>query len=164
MQHVFGIAPWLSSAAFALAAGLGLALYSPAGTWSDQRGAAWVLRGALGVRLLAFLAMLALGLTHLGGQTWLALLAFTFVVLAWSFISVSGTALTAHLSTIGEGEGMGIFNAVTAVAGVMGAALGGWLAGRWGYSAALILAVVGVALGVLLTFTGEQMRHTTVAD
>jgi predicted MFS family arabinose efflux permease len=154
MQHVFGIAPWLSSAAFALAAGLGLTLYSPAGEWSDHWGAAWVLRGALGLRLLAFLGMLALGLTHMGSQVWLALLAFTFVVLAWSLLSVSGTALTARLSVIGEGEGMGIFNAVTAVAGVMGATLGGWLAGRWGYTAALALAAVGVALGVLLTFAG----------
>jgi predicted MFS family arabinose efflux permease len=116
------------------------------------------------MRLLAFLAMLALGLSHVGGQGWLALLAFTFVVLAWSFLSVSGTALTAHLSTIGEGESLGIFNAVTAVAGVMGAVLGGWIAGRWGYNAALALAVVGVALGVLLTFAGGQIRHTTVTD
>jgi predicted MFS family arabinose efflux permease len=36
----------------------------------------------------------------------------------------------------------------------MGATLGGWLAGRWGYTAPLALAAVGVALGVLLTFAG----------
>jgi uncharacterized membrane protein YeaQ/YmgE (transglycosylase-associated protein family) len=31
---------------------------------------------------------------------------------------------------------MGLFNAVTSLAGVLGAALGGWLAGQWGYNAA----------------------------
>ncbi|HSB80927.1 MAG TPA: hypothetical protein VLM91_19260 [Candidatus Methylomirabilis sp.] len=87
---------------------------------------------ALGVRLLAFLNLLALGFTHPGGGRWLALLAFLFVVLAWSLLSVSGTALTAELSPGGEGQAMGLFNATTAVAGVIGAALGGWVAGRGG--------------------------------
>jgi DHA1 family tetracycline resistance protein-like MFS transporter len=150
MQQVYGVAPGLSSAGFAVAAGLGLALYSPAGRWSERFGPAWVVRAALGVRLVAFLGLLGLGLTHAGGATWLALLAFLFVVLAWSLLSVGGTALTARLSPVGEGEGMGIFNAVTALAGVIGAVLGGWAAGQWGYTAVSSLAVGGVGLGLLL--------------
>jgi uncharacterized membrane protein YeaQ/YmgE (transglycosylase-associated protein family) len=51
---------------------------------------------------------------------------------------------------VGEGAGMGIFNAANAIAGVIGAALGGWVAGRWGYNAASVLAVVGVVLGLAL--------------
>jgi DHA1 family tetracycline resistance protein-like MFS transporter len=161
MQQVFGIAPGLSSSAFAAAAGLGLALYSPAGKWSDRLGAAPVLKMALGVRLIAFLGLLVLGLLHVGGQNWLALVAFATVVLSWSLLSVSGTTLTARLSTIGEGEGMGFFNAVSAFAGVIGAALGGWAAGRWGYNAAAALAGGGVALGLLLAFGGRLSRPAT---
>lgn len=164
MQQVFGIAPHFSSSAFALAAGLGLALYSPAGEWSDRLGAVGVLETALGVRLLAFLSILALGLLHLGGQGWGALLAFTFVVLSWSLLSVSGTALTAHLSPFGEGEGMGIFNAVNALAGVTGAALGGWAVGRWGYNAVSGLAVIGITLGLILVFVGRLTNPTTGDD
>jgi predicted MFS family arabinose efflux permease len=111
-----------------------------------------VLWSALGVRLVAFLGLLGLGLTHVGAAPWLALLAFLFVVLAWSLLSVGGTALTARLSPVGEGEGLGIFNAVTAVAGVIGAALGGWVAGQWGYNAVSGLAAGGVGLGLLLLF------------
>lgn len=150
MEHLYVVPPGLSSSAFGIAAALGLALYSPAGRWSDRSSPASVLRIALAVRLLAFLGLLILGFTRYGGRGYLALLAFLFVVLAWSLLSVSGTALTAELSPVGEGEGMGLFNAATAVAGVIGSAVGGWIAGRWGYPAALGLAVTGVAIGLAI--------------
>jgi DHA1 family tetracycline resistance protein-like MFS transporter len=150
MRQLFRVAPGLSSVGFALAAGLGLTLYSPAGHWSDRFGSTRVLKAALGVRLLAFSSLLVLGVAHFS-QGWLALLSFLFVVLAWSLLSVSGTALTARLSPVGEGEGMGIFNATTALAGTVGAVLGGWASGYWGYNAAIAVAVVGVAGGLLLT-------------
>jgi DHA1 family tetracycline resistance protein-like MFS transporter len=147
MSELYGVAPGLSSAGFAVAAGVGLTLYSPAGRWADRLGPARVLKAALGVRLLAFLSLFALGITHFG-QAWLPLLSFLFIVLAWSLLSVSGTALTAQLSPVGEGEGMGIFNAATALAGTIGAVLGGWVSGYWGYNGAIVLAVVGMALGL----------------
>jgi MFS family permease len=81
------------------------------------------------------------------------LLCVIIVILSWSLLSVSGTALTARLSQGAEGEGMGLFNAATALAGVTGAALGGWVAEHWGYHIALGLPVVGIALGLLLTLT-----------
>jgi hypothetical protein len=33
---------------------------------------------------------------------------------------------------------------------VLGSALGGWAAGLWGYNAAVAMALVGVALGLIL--------------
>ena len=56
------------------------------------------------------------------GWAWLALLGIIIVFLSWWLLSVSGTALTACLSQVGEEEGM--TNATTALAGVTGAALG----------------------------------------
>lgn len=150
MRQLYGVGPGLSSTGFAVAAGMGLALYSPAGRWSDRFGSAKVLKAALGVRLLAFLSLFVLGVTHFG-QAWLALLSFLFVVLAWSLLSVSGTALTAQLSPASEGEGMGIFNAATALAGTVGAVIGGWVSGYWGYNGAIALAMAGVALGLVFT-------------
>ncbi|MDD5369283.1 MAG: MFS transporter [Anaerolineaceae bacterium] len=151
MQTVFGIPPGISSAAFAVVAGVGLALYSPAGNWSERYGSARVIRTALGIRWLAYVSLFAIGFTHLRFQNWWALFAFAFVVCAWSLISVSGTTLAAQLSPVGEGEGLGIFNATNALAGVMGAALGGWVAGFWGYNFIAVVAVVGVALGLVLS-------------
>ena len=58
MQQEFGVTPALSSTAFAVAAGVGLALYSPAGAWSRQFGPLRVLRISWVVRLAAALARL----------------------------------------------------------------------------------------------------------
>jgi Major Facilitator Superfamily len=60
MHEVFGITPALSSLACALAVGLRLFLYAPAGRWSHRVGPARVLQGALGVRLLAFVGLCSL--------------------------------------------------------------------------------------------------------
>lgn len=151
MQQVFGITPDISSLAFGVMAGLGLTLYTPAGHWSDRFGPVRVLWVSLVMRLLAFVSLWVLGFTHFGNQGWLSLVAFAFVVFAWSMMSVSGTALAAQLSPVGEGEGMGIFNGVNALSGVVGAVLGGWVAGIWGYATTSIVAVTGVASGLVLS-------------
>ncbi len=161
MERVFRITPGVSSAAFAVMAGLGLSLYTPAGKWSERLGSARLLLISMAARLLAFLILLTLGLTRLGSQGWLALLAFAVVVLVWSLMSVSGTDLAARLSTLGEGEGMGLFNAMTALAGVIGAILGGWAAGTWGYNAVSIVAVLGLASGLILSaIPRREESHT----
>ena len=72
------------------------------------------------------------------------------IVLPWSMLSVSSTALTAHLSPVGEGTGIGILNATSAIAGMLGAMVGGWLAAHWGYYAVLGLAVSGLTAGLAL--------------
>jgi DHA1 family tetracycline resistance protein-like MFS transporter len=158
MQKVYGVSPATSSVAFAIIAALGLTLYTPAGKWSEHQGPRRILRVSLGIRLLAFGGMFGLVFFGAGGSTGpLALLVFAFVVLAWSLMSVSGTAMAARLSTIGEGQGLGIFNALTAVAGMLGAVLGGWAAGVWGYSSVVVLALAGVALGLGISFlTGRK--------
>lgn len=164
MQSVYHVTPALASAVFAVAAALGLALYLPAGHLSKRFGAARILQGALGLRLLAFLGLVVLGLASFAGRDWLALLSFVFVVLAWSFLSVSGTTLTARLTPAGEGEGMGIFNATTALAGVIGAAAGGWVAGQWGYGAVPILSAAGVFAGLILLGVVPSFTETVSPD
>jgi predicted MFS family arabinose efflux permease len=140
--------------------GLGLARYVPAGLWAERCGPELVLKSALSVRGLAFVGLVGLGCLPLAGRGWLALLCLIVVILCWSLLSVSGTALTARLSQGGEGEGMGLFNATTALAGVTGAALGGWVAEYWGYHIALGLPLVGIALGLLLALTVRPVRRS----
>jgi MFS transporter, DHA1 family, tetracycline resistance protein len=149
MQRLYGVSPWLSSSGAAVAHGLGLALYVPAGLWAEQCGPERVLKNAFSLRWLAFISLLGLRFLPLAGRGWLALLCVIVVILSWSMLSVSGTALTARLSQGGEGEGMGLFNATTALAGVTGAALGGWGAEYWGYHMALGLPVVGIVSAIL---------------
>jgi DHA1 family tetracycline resistance protein-like MFS transporter len=151
MKKVFSITPDISSVAFAVMAGLSLMLYTPSGTWSERLGSLPVLRVSLLMRLAAFIGVFALGFAQFGFKGWLALIAFAFVVLVWPLMNVSGTALAADLSPVAEGEGMGIFNAANALAGFIGAALGGWVAQRWGYEVSAVVAVVGVTSGFVLS-------------
>ncbi len=160
MERVFGITPGYSSVGFAVSAGLGLAFYSPAGRWAQHFSSARVFQAGLLIRLAAMAGMLLLGLAHPLGLGVLGLACFLFIVLAWSLLSVAGTAITAETSPIGTGEGMGIFNATTAVAGVLGAALGGWAAGSWGYQAVPFLGLGGVLLGFLLSAALSDKIHT----
>jgi len=151
MQRLYGVSPGPSSAGYAMAAALGLILYAPAGKWSARRGPLLLFQGALGLRCCAFLALAILTLARFSGRGWLAMLFFLFNVLAWSVLSVSSTELIASLAPQNEGEGMGVFNAVTALSGVIGAVMGGWAASLWGYVAIPVMGMVGVggALGTL---------------
>jgi DHA1 family tetracycline resistance protein-like MFS transporter len=150
MEHLYGVLPRASSIGYAVAAGLGLVLYAPAGRWSDRKGPQSVFRVGLALRIAAFAALIALFLVALPSRGWIAMLVFLFVVLAWSLLSVSSTALVACLSTQREGEAMGAFNAVTALSGVIGAALGGLLADSWGYSAVPVIGITGTLCGFLI--------------
>ena len=160
MKQAFGVTPARSSAAFAVAATLGLLLYSPAGRWATRVGSLRVLRAGLVARLIALAALVALGWTPgLAGRDYLAMGCFVLIVLAWSPLAVAGTAMAAELSPVGKGAGLGLFNAASAVAGVLGAAAGGWVASLWGYDATVMLALAGVALGLALAVAARPVRQ-----
>lgn len=157
MQRVYAASPAVSSMAFALAAALGLGLYSPAGRWSERLGPARVLRSGLALRTLAFCALAALAFGAVAGRGWGALAGFIVVVLAWSLLTVSGTSLAALLSPVGEGAGLGVYSATSSLAGVTGALLGGAIAGGWGYRAVPIASAAALGLGLLAVVTGGRV-------
>ncbi len=163
MQQAYGIAPACGAASFAVAAVLGLPLYAVAGRWCEHASPGKVFRSGLSLR---FLAMLGLAISaYLPEQThaWTALVCFTGSVLAWSFLSVSGTALAAQLAPGGEGTGLGIFNATGALAGVIGASVGGWAAQQWSYSVVVWISLVGLGLALLLTVVLEPSMRVPTA-
>jgi MFS family permease len=164
MWEVFGMPAAFSSSLFALAAGLRLVLYAPMGHWSTQIGPLRLLCIALAVRLLAFVGFLGFEWLSIPGQRWLVVAAFFLIALPWAPLSVSSKGLTARLSPVGEGQGMGFLNAISALAGVLGASLGGWCTAQWNYSAGAVLATVGLSLGLLLALTLQsETVHTGVA-
>ena len=157
MQKAYGVGPALSSAGFAVSAGLGLFLYAPAGRWSSSGRPRVVLRIGMAVRTAAYALLWFLALSRGAQAGWPALGLFSIVVLAWSALSVASTALVAEMYARGgnEGEGLGLFNAVTALAGVAGAAGGGWAAGARGYEAVPVVALAGTVIGLALLFAGR---------
>ncbi len=150
MNGLFGVPPGPASGVFAFAAMLGLLLYSAAGRWAVRYGSLRVLTAGLGLRLAALAAMMLLAASGTSSGRWLAPLCFIVVVLAWSLLSVSGTALAAELSPFAQGEAIGLFNAVTAGAGVVGSVAGGSVAAGLGYAAVPVVAMAGSLIGLLL--------------
>ena len=64
---------------------------------------------------------------------------YILIPIAWSPLIVGGTAWTAQLATFQEGEALGAFNAITAVAAVIAAFAAGLLAKNFGYGMVLII-------------------------
>jgi predicted MFS family arabinose efflux permease len=85
-------------------------------------------------------------------------ISFTIIMFCLPFLGVSGTALTAQLSTFGKGAHMGVFNAVSALACVTGSALGGCLASWSGYAVAAGLFVITEALALYLLKISDLSR------
>ncbi len=150
MKTAYGVAPAAASVGFAVSAMLGLALYPLAGNWSARLGSVRLLQIGFGIRILAFLGFLSIGFANGTTHPGLALFNFLFIVLAWSLLSVAGTEMTSELSRSNEGEGLGLYNAATSIAGVLGAVLGGALADRFGYSAIQIFALISIGLGLVI--------------
>jgi MFS family permease len=157
MNRAYGVGPAVSSAAFAVSAGLGLLLYAPAGRWSSSGRPLRVLRAGLAIRSAAYLLLTLLIALKAPASGWPALGTFLLIVLAWSALSVASTALVAEMFSRrkSEGEGLGLFNAVTALAGVAGSAVGGWAAGVWGYGAVPFVALFGTLGGLAVFLAGR---------
>ncbi len=157
MQRSYGVAPGLSSVGFAVSAAAGLLLYAPAGRWSSGGRSVTVLRVGIAARLAAFAALSLLAFSRGISQGWPALGSFLVVVLAWSVLSVASTALVAEMHAKGknEGEGIGLFNASTALAGVIGSVGGGLAAGAWGFGAVPVVALAGTAAGLVIMLSGR---------
>ncbi|HZU07055.1 MAG TPA: MFS transporter [Chloroflexota bacterium] len=151
MQQVFGVPPGPSSFALAVSAGIGITLYSPAGGLVHRSGDLRVLQAGLAVRLGAVSALLGLGVATFPERAWLGIVAFVVLDLAWSLLSVSGTVLASRLAPLAEGEAMGLYNTAAALASLLGAALGGWVADQVGYNGVWWLGIAGVAAALGLT-------------
>jgi predicted MFS family arabinose efflux permease len=151
VENIYGITPGPASFALAAATGIGLALYSPASLLTHRFGGVRVLQVALAARLVTFVALIALAATAFSGREAAVLVAFAAIELAFPIMSVSSTLLTSQLSPVGEGEGMGLYTAVAALAGLGGAVLGGWVAATTGYTTTLWLAAGTIVAALILS-------------
>ena len=159
MGDVFHIPPAQSSLVLAVATGLTTVLYAPASALVHRLGAARVLQGGLALRTAALAALLGVALVSFVGRDWTAVVIFVALALAWPFVSIASTVLTSAISPVGEGEGMGIYNATAGLSNLIGAVLGGAVAHWGGYHAVLILGAVSIALSLLLALPIQPVRR-----
>jgi MFS family permease len=150
MQDAYGIGQRHLAFGFACAMGISVLLYAEAGRCNQRFGPSRIIRVILVIRLLAFVGLLALLSVDMFKSSTLTFFSFFIIFLCWPFLGVSGTTLTARLSNLVKGEGIGIFHAVFAMAAVVGAAMGGWLASWGGYAVAVGMATVTEAFGLII--------------
>lgn len=149
-KDLFHINPALSSVGFAVAAAAGLFLYAPSGRLSDRIGALKVLDISVLTRIAALLCLWLLTFTAASSTGPASLLIFGIIVLAWSPLSVSSVAFTASVSTVGEGEAMGLYNTASSAAAIIGSLAGGMIAAAEGYRAVPLLAAALLGTGLLV--------------
>ncbi len=157
-KSLFAIRPALSAAGFAAAAAAGLFLYAPSGRLSDRIGALKVLDASVLIRAGAFLCLWLLTFSTGRSTGAVSLLLFGAIVLAWSPISVSSVAFVASASTIEEGEAMGLYNAASSIAAIIGSLAGGMIAVAAGYRAVPLLAAALLGMGLFLLGRLKEKR------
>lgn len=159
LKQGFGVPPATTSLTYALAAGVGIALYNLTGMWSQTVGPQKVYFFGRILRFTGFVLLLVPLLIHgLPGANLIALLGFAVVVLAWPILSVTGTELTSELSPISQGAAQGLNNAANGVGTVSGTYLAGWLVHVAGYECIPIMALAGLALSVLVDTSFRRSR------
>ena len=150
MKRLFQINSHTAALIFGLSLGAALLLSVPAGLWADRFGPARIMASAWVMRVVGMILMLAASFIGLAGGGIVALAGYAIITLAWPLVCVSGSALTAHLSPIGQGAGMGIYNAGRFLALVIGSAVGGVVAAHWGYQEVIAIGLGFLVLGLVL--------------
>jgi MFS family permease len=150
MREVYGISPAITASAYAIAAGIGIFLFVGASRMAIRYGSRAVFQIGLALRLIGF-GLLGFAMVAMSpGAIFVALFGFVLVMLAWPVLSVSGTALAARLTPVGEGAAIGLLGASGALATVAGIFASGPLVHAFGYGTVLPLAIAGLAVAELL--------------
>jgi MFS family permease len=167
MTKSYSIAPTTTAFLYALAAAIGIWLFVLAGRLAQRYGARLTFELGLALRIAGFGVLAVLTLMPPPRTPAAAMLGFTFVMLAWPVLSVSGTGLAANLTPIGEGAAMGLLAASNAIATVLGTFLAGPLVDASGYRVVPLIAIGGLFSGSLLMAKRNreiERSHDSVAS
>jgi MFS family permease len=156
----FGASPRLPATTYAFAAAVSLAVYPVAAAAARRFGARRVLTAGLAVRIVAG-AFLGIAFLSQTGHLMLAMAGFVTMVMAWPLLGVSGTALAAQLAPGEKGEALGLFNATSALAGALGAFVGGWATEEFGFGMVCMAGAVIIGVAVLLSREASPAGQAT---
>jgi predicted MFS family arabinose efflux permease len=159
MQRVFNIDPGRSSFAYALAVVPSLLLFTPAGRWTNRLGPGRMIQTGFEIRAASLLAIAAFGYFAVPLRELWTLAAFTALVFTWPVLGVSAPALVATRSSVGEGEGIGLYNAASAVGTICGAMLGGVAAELWGYRSVAAVGAICVVAALISIALDRNWRR-----
>ena len=142
MKGAFNISYGMSSMYYALGAVIGIFCYTPSGTLGKKIGNGWVVIIGTIMTVVSVGGLATLAYMHSGINQWLVPVVYILIPIAWSPLIVGGTAWAAQLATFEEGEALGCYNGITAVAAVIAAFTAGVVAHNFGYVMVLIIGTV----------------------
>jgi MFS family permease len=151
LDHSYGVPASLTAVVYALAAGIGIALFILTSQLVSRFGSRRVYQAALWTRVASFALLTLLLLFPVSHKELLALIGFALIALAWPVLSVSGTGIAANLAPFSEGAAMGLFNAASALATVTGTFVSGPLVHAYGYLAIPLMAITGLLIAIVLS-------------
>jgi MFS family permease len=146
----YGMSATLSSLIYAVAAGVGIALFVLASKWASRYGSGNVYQIGLWIRLVGFVLLLVPLEVRTTVSFPLGALGLVLIVVSWPLLSVAGTGLAARLAPFSEGAAMGLFNASLASATVLGTFASGPLLHDFGFESVPVMAVLGIAASIVL--------------
>lgn len=145
-------------------------LFDDAGRFADRHDVRLLQGVALSVRAACFLGIAvlgAVGAAFLGGGGLAPVAVVAAVLLAvgvtWAFIAVTGTAIVSRLAPARSRGGLlGVYAALSAVAGAVGSLLGGWLASR-AFDVAFVVSVALVLVGASVVVLARRLAFDGAA-
>jgi MFS family permease len=149
MGKLFGISVAAGATLYAVAASLRVPLYGVAGALTTRFGPAWIFAVGIAARVVAFSGLSLVAFLHPPFGVPIVCLLVVLSEGVWALMVVSSINLAGSLTTIGQGAGMGLYNAMAALASASGAVLGGTIAGRFGYANVCVCAAVGSAIALV---------------
>jgi MFS family permease len=161
LMKAYGVPTDLAAWGFAVAVAFSLVLYAPVGRFVTKLGAGHMLFLGYCLRAFSLAGLFSVSLLPLPFHIPVALISFALAVLTWSLLSVAGTTLAAD-SSLPEGEAMGIFSAVSALAGVLGSLTGGLVAHWFGYTSLPLTACLALTLCAALVSFLKRAGSETV--
>jgi MFS family permease len=163
LARQYAIAANLSSLIYAIAAGVGIALFILASRWAERYGSGRVYQLGLWLRLAGFILLVVPFVVPTKRPFVTGVVGFVMIVTAWPVLSVAGTGLAARLAPFSEGAAMGLFNAALASATVVGTFASGPLLHSFGFGVIPVMAVAGIAVSIVLGLGLPQSRAAPAA-
>ncbi len=166
MVRLFHLPATIPAVAYAIGIGVSLLVYGPATHWAHRAGAGPVLRAGLAARVLP---LVVLGIAAPIGGMWAAaacLIAFAVSQAVWPLLNVGANAMAIARLPHDRGEALGLLNASSSAAAVLGSLAGGAIAaiGGFGLLSATGAVAVIAAWGLLwLQRTREPVRPVAKA-
>ena len=161
MKSVFDVSTSMASLTFAIGATAAIPACPLSGWLANKIGEVWVLIIGMILSLIAGLGMFLCYLFPFTGAVYVASAAFICLPIAWSPLVIIGTALVTRMSSMSQGESMGIFTSATAGASLVAAIAAGYIADTLGFDMVLLISAIMtvISLGLIFILKGILVKH-----